>query len=74
MGLLMLAKKANNTWCDLTQEFVSLASKIRCQYRQAGDVAAGSRKASDEAGANRISHDRGHDRDDRCRLLCRNDR
>src|SRR5262249_51589126 len=31
-------------------------------------------KASDDAGANRIPHYRGDDRDDRCRLLCRDDR
>src|SRR5262249_2057861 len=62
------------TWDNLAQEFESLASKIGCQGREAGDVAARSRKATNKAGANRIPHYRGDDRDNPCRLLCCNDR
>ena len=42
--------------------------------RQAGDVAARSRQTRDQAGADRVSRRREDDRDDRCRLLCREDR
>src|SRR5262245_36305690 len=39
--------------------------------RQSGDVAARSRKTRNDAGADRISRSREHDRDHRCRLLGR---
>src|SRR5262245_13581630 len=76
MGLLILANKAN-LWTPGTtsrKELEALAGKIGGQNRQAGDVAAGSRKAGDEAGADGISHHRGHDRNDRRSLLGRDDR
>ena len=56
---------------NLAQEFESLAGKIGRLDRQAGDVAARSRQARDQAAANRVRRRREHDRDDRCRLLCR---
>jgi len=39
--------------------------------RQTGDVAARSRQTRDQASPDRIVYRREHDRDDRCRLLCR---
>ena len=56
---------------DLAQKLESLAGKIGCLERQAGDVAARSRQARDETAADRIARHRKDDRDDRCRLLCR---
>ena len=58
---------------NLAQEFEPLAGKIGLLDRQAGDVAARSRQTRDEAGADRVARRREHDRDDRCRLLCRED-
>src|SRR5262245_16207790 len=58
----------------LPQQFESLAAKIRCQDRQASNVATRPRKASDEATCHRVAHHRGDDRDNRCRLHCLNDR
>ena len=58
---------------NLAQEFESLASKIGLLERQAGDVAARSRQTRDQAGADRVRRHREDDRDDRCRLLCRED-
>ena len=58
---------------NLAQKFESLASKIGRLDRQAGDVAARSRQTRDQAGADRVPRRREDDRDDRCRLLCRDD-
>src|SRR6516165_9593826 len=55
---------------NLAQEFEPLAGKIGGLGRQAGDVAARSRQAWYEAGADRIVRRREHDRDNRCYLLC----
>src|SRR5262245_24464936 len=55
---------------NLAQEFEPLAGKIGDLGRQAGDVAARSRQAWYEAGADRIVRRREHDRDNRCHLLC----
>src|SRR5215813_14171073 len=55
---------------NLAQEFEPLAGKIGGLGRQAGDVAARSRQAWYEAGADRIVRRREHDRDNRCHLLC----
>src|SRR5262245_55797254 len=59
---------------NLAQEFEPLAGKIGGLGRQAGDVAARSRQAWYEAGADRIVRRREHDRDNRCHLLCRKHR
>src|SRR5215831_8280331 len=56
---------------NLAQEFEPLAGKIGGLGRQTGDVAARSRQAWYEAGADRIVRRREHDRDNRCHLLCR---
>jgi hypothetical protein len=58
---------------NLTQEFEALASKISLLIRQAGDVAAGPGQTCDQAGAERVRRHRKDDRDERCRLLCRED-
>src|SRR5262249_46155105 len=42
--------------------------------REAGGVAARPRQGRDHSRTDRVSHRREHDRDDRCRLLCRNSR
>src|SRR5262249_11663198 len=55
---------------NLVQEFEPLAGKIGGLGRQAGDVAARSRQAWYEAGADRIVRRREHDRENRCHLLC----
>src|SRR6516165_1525467 len=55
---------------NLAQEFEPFAGKIGGLGRQAGDVAARSRQAWYEAGADRIVRRREHDRDNRCHLLC----
>src|SRR6476646_9032281 len=55
----------------LPQEFEFLAGSIRYLVCQTGDVAAWSRQRRDHAGPDRVRHRREHDRDDRCRLLCR---
>src|SRR6516162_1055936 len=55
---------------NLAQEFEPLGGKIGGLGRQAGDVAARSRQAWYEAGADRIVRRREHDRDNRCHLLC----
>src|SRR5262245_8612810 len=55
---------------NLAQEFEPLAGKIGGLGRQAGDIAARSRQAWYEAGADRIVRRREHDRDNRCNLLC----
>ena len=52
------AKTGNN----LAQEFESLATSIRYQLRQTGDVAARSRQAGDKAGAHRVPRPDKHDR------------
>jgi hypothetical protein len=62
------------TWDHLAQEFESLASKVGLLKRHSGDVAARPRQTRDEAGANRVPRHCKDDRDDRCRLLCRNNR
>jgi hypothetical protein len=49
---------------NLAQQFESLASNIDLLDRQAGDVSAGSRKVSDQAGSNRIVRCREDNRDD----------
>jgi hypothetical protein len=56
---------------ELAQYFEPLASKIGLLDGQARNVAARSRQRSDEFGADRVSSRREHDRDDRCRSLCR---
>ena len=66
-------RQTAQTGDNLAQEFEPLAGKIGRLDRQAGDVAARSRQARDEAGADRVPRHREHDRDDRCRLLCRDD-
>jgi glycine/D-amino acid oxidase-like deaminating enzyme len=58
---------------DLTQEFEALARKFGRRKRQAGDIAARPRQGSDQASANRVPRRREDDRNDRCRLLCRDD-
>ena len=58
---------------NLAQEFEPLAGRIGCLVRQAGDVAARSRQTRDQAAADRVRCHREDDRDDRCRLLCRED-
>jgi hypothetical protein len=55
----------------LAQQFEFLTTSIRYLVRQTGDVAARSRQTSDQAGPDRVRHRREHDRDDRCRMLCR---
>src|SRR6516162_4910411 len=52
------------------QEFELFASSIGCFTRQSRDVAAWSRQARDDAGADWIASRREHDRDYRCRLFC----
>ena len=64
-------RQSAKTGDNLAQEFESLASKIGELDRQAGDVAARSRQTSDQAAADRVRRRREDDRDDRCRLLCR---
>jgi hypothetical protein len=57
--------------CDnLAQQLKSLGGSIRLLQRQAGDVAARSRQRLNHAGADRVSHRREHDRNDRRRVLC----
>src|SRR5262249_56076281 len=55
---------------SLAQEFEPLAGKIVLLDRQAGDVAARTRQARDQAGGDWVARHREHDRNDRCRLLC----
>ncbi len=64
------AKTGNN----LAQNFEPLAGKIGLLDRQAGDVAARSRQARDQTGADRVARHRKYDRDSRRRLLCCDDR
>jgi hypothetical protein len=54
---------------ELAQEFESLAGKLGLQIRKAGDITARSRKAGDQAGAERVCCNREDDGDHRCRLL-----
>ena len=56
---------------NLAQKFEALAGKIGGLERQAGDVAARSRQTCDQADADRVRRQCEDDRDDRCRLLCR---
>src|SRR5262249_30820601 len=55
----------------LAQEFDFLASSVRHLVRQTGDIAARSRQTRDQASSDRIVYRREHDRDDHCRLFCR---
>ena len=59
---------------NFAQEFETLASKIGRLVRQTGDIAARPRQTGDQPVSNRISRYREDDRDDRCRLLCCEDR
>jgi hypothetical protein len=70
-GLPTLAMIANRrkTGYNFAQEFEFLANSIRYLVRQTGDV--GSCDIRDQAGPDRVRHRREHDRNDRCRLLCR---
>ena len=73
MGLptLPMIAKAAEIGDNFAQKFESLGSSIAPLVRQAGDVAARLRQTRDEAGADRIARRREDDRDDCCRLLCR---
>jgi hypothetical protein len=75
MGASTLSMIANRRrpGTTLAQKSESLAGDIDLLVRQAGDVAARPRKAGDQAGADRVSRRREHDRNDRCRLLYRED-
>ena len=55
---------------NLAKQRESFADKVRCLHRQAGDVAARSRQARDQAHANRIVHQCEDDGHRRRRLLC----
>jgi len=55
---------------NLAKQRESFADKVRCLHRQAGDVAARSRQARDQAHANRIVHQCEDDGHCRRRLLC----
>ena len=72
-GLPTLAMIANRrrpgTTSRRTSEF--LATSIRYLVRQAGDVAARSRQTRDQSGPDRVRRRHENDRNDRCRLLCR---
>jgi len=59
---------------NLAQKFESFGAQIGLLDRQTGDVAARTRKAFNDAVADRISCGRKHDRDDRGCLFCRNSR
>src|SRR5262249_47382698 len=59
------------TGYDLAQEFEFLATSIRDLVRQTGDIAARSGQTRNQAGAYWIVCRREDDRDDRCRLRCR---
>jgi hypothetical protein len=56
-----------------SRKFESLANQIGVLQRQAGDVATWSRQGSDQTGAERVVRHWEDNRDDRCRLLCRED-
>ena len=72
-GLPTLAMIANRRRPGTTSRRNSsfLPASIRYLVRQTGDVAARSRQTRDQAGPDRVRRRREHDRDDRCRLLCR---
>jgi hypothetical protein len=55
---------------NLAKQRESFADKVRCLHRQAGDVAARSRQARDQAHANRIVHQCEDDGHCRRRLFC----
>src|SRR5262249_32213376 len=59
---------------DLAKEFEPFTCKIAGLDRQARGVAARPRQTRDQAAPNGIIRHREHDRDDRCRLLCRKSR
>jgi hypothetical protein len=58
----------------LAQKFDPLASKIGRHERKAGDIAARTRQARDEASADRVPGRHEDDWDHPCCLLCREDR
>ena len=73
MGLPTLPhdRQAAEIGDNLAQKFESLSSEISELDRQAGDVATRSRQTSDDARANRIACPCEDDRNECCRLLCR---
>ena len=56
---------------NLAQQFESLASKVGLLTRQPGDVAARSHERCDQAAADGFRRPGKDNRNDRCRLLCR---
>src|SRR5262249_32883127 len=61
------------TWNNLAQDFDPLAGKLVRLDRQASDIAARPGQAGNKANGQGVPHPRKHNRDDRCRLLCRED-
>src|SRR5262249_49083214 len=68
-AVLSRATSAHN----LAQEFESLAGSFGCLSRQTGNVAAGLHQTGDQAAAHWVRCHRKDNRDERCRLLCRED-
>ena len=66
-------RKPTKTGDNLAQKFEALADQIGCLNGQAGHIAARPAKTANEAAADRVRRRREHDRDDRCRLLKRDD-
>ena len=65
-------RQSAQIWENLAQVFDPFARNVGLLVRQSGDVAARSRQACDEAGADRVASQRKDNGDDRCRLLyCR---
>src|SRR5262249_28771742 len=58
----------------LAQKLKPLARKPGRLTRQACDIAAGPRQGCDQASTDRVRRHPEHDRDNRCRLLCRDNR
>jgi hypothetical protein len=67
-------RQSPETGNGLAQKLETLGSGIGLLERQSGDVAAGSRRARNEAAADRVSHPGEHDGCHARRLLCRRDR
>src|SRR5215470_11127516 len=61
------------TWGELAQEFEALSGQIRALRREAGDIAAWSRKAINKPAANGVDGQGEDDRNSRCRLPCSRD-
>src|SRR5262249_62348140 len=64
-------RQSAHTGNNLAQEFELLPPSIRYLIRQTSDVAARSRQTLHQASPDRVPRSPEHDRDDRCRLLCR---